>query len=133
MGISLSFIPIYYIFIMSNKQLLLFFWMVIQITTLKDISPKICYNNTIMLYLIRHAESEFNAVADKLEHKYGPDFLDEEEYIKEKFDEKFLDVDITEEGRKHTLEAREKMKGIEVDLIIVSPMRRALHTCSIIF
>lgn len=87
-----------------------------------------------MLYFIRHAESEFNAVADLMEKKYGEDdFYDAEEYIQEKFDRKYLDVEITQEGRQHALEAREKMKDVEVDLIIVSPMRRALSTCSIIF
>lgn len=57
-----------------------------------------------MLYFIRHAESEFNAVADKMEKKYGEDdFYDAEEYIQEKFDRKYLDVEITQEGREHAL------------------------------
>lgn len=39
-----------------------------------------------------------------MEKKYGEeDFYDAEEYIQEKFDRKYLDVDITQEGRLHAL------------------------------
>ncbi len=46
-----------------------------------------------MLYLIRHAESKFNAVAREMENKYGEaGYLDAQEYLQEKFDRKYLDV-----------------------------------------
>lgn len=86
-----------------------------------------------MLYLIRHAESKFNVVAKNMEEKYGAGYLDAEEYTAEKFDRKYLDVEITEEGEGQCLLAREKMREIEVDIVLVSPMRRALHTCAIVF
>jgi bisphosphoglycerate-dependent phosphoglycerate mutase len=87
-----------------------------------------------MLYLIRHAQSRFNKVADALEEKYGSEtFGDEEEYLKEKFSHEYLDVEITEEGIEQAKVARDKMAGEDVDVVIVSPMRRALRTCQIIF
>lgn len=42
-------------------------------------------------------------------------------------------MEITERGVQQALECREKMKEIDVDLIIVSPLRRALITCELIF
>ena len=52
-----------------------------------------------------------------------------------KFDLKLEDVDITEEGMKQCEEAAEKLinNKIDVDLVIVSPLRRALATCDCIF
>lgn len=68
-----------------------------------------CNNNnrSAMIYFIRHGESRFNVVADQMEAKYGiDDFLDAEEYIAEKFDRKYLDVDLTEKGREDSKSAR---------------------------
>ena len=87
-----------------------------------------------MIYFIRHAESKFNKVAEELEKKYGEkECSDAEEYTQEKFSHTYLDVEITEHGILQCQEARKKMEDIDVDVILVSPMRRALRTCSIIF
>ena len=46
----------------------------------------------------------------------------------------YEDCDITSEhGHGECEECRDKMKDIDVDLIIVSPMRRALATCHRVF
>lgn len=50
-----------------------------------------------------------------------------------KFDLKYEDCDFIEEGYPQCDEARNKMKDIDLDLIIVSPMRRALATCDRVF
>ena len=54
-------------------------------------------------------------------------------YLDQKFSHQYLDVEITELGLKQAEEARQKMQQEKVDLVLVSPMRRALHTCDIIF
>ena len=60
-------------------------------------------------------------------------YPDSEEFTKEKFSHEYLDVDLTEEGVEQCKGAREKMAEVDVDVVLVSPMRRALRTCSIIF
>ena len=60
-------------------------------------------------------------------------YPDAEEYTKEKFSYEYLDVEITEEGVEQCRGAREKMAEVDVDVVLVSPMRRALRTSSIIF
>ena len=52
-----------------------------------------------MLHFIRHAQSKFNIVADQCSKKYGDKvYLDTEEYLTEKFNPKYFDVEITERG-----------------------------------
>ena len=57
-------------------------WFITLISSLKlPYTPPFCYyKNNQMIYFIRHAESIFNEVADRMEHKYGPQYLDAEEY-----------------------------------------------------
>ena len=86
-----------------------------------------------MIYFIRHAESKYNTVDSDLKTKFGTNYAKEIEYITHKFSKDYLDVEITEKGIQQALEAREKMKDIDIDLIIVSPLRRALMTCELIF
>jgi len=43
-----------------------------------------------------------------------------------------LDEDINETGIKQALEAREKVKDLDIDLIICSPLLRTRHTCDIV-
>lgn len=59
--------------------------------------------------------------------------MKEIEYHTAKFSKEYLDVDITEKGIQQCIECKEKIKNIPVDLVIVSPLRRALKTCDIIF
>ncbi len=79
-----------------------------------------------MIYFIRHAKSHFNAAIEALKQQHGTSFKTHPEHFHTKFDQKYLDVQINEEGRKQAQGAREKMKDINIDLVIVSPMRRAL-------
>jgi broad specificity phosphatase PhoE len=44
-----------------------------------------------------------------------------------------LDVEITENGIQQALKTREEVKDLNFDVILVSTLRRALQTCSIIF
>jgi broad specificity phosphatase PhoE len=86
-----------------------------------------------MLYFVRHAESRYNSAEKVIEKEVGEHYLETEVYLSAKFDRKYLDVEITEEGCAQAEEAKEKLKDQEFDVILVSPLRRALHTCSIIF
>ena len=63
------------------------------------------------LYVIRHGQTNCNR-----EYKYNCR----------------LDEDINEVGIKQAEEAREKLKNLDIDLIICSPMLRTRHTCEII-
>lgn len=63
------------------------------------------------LYVIRHGRTNCND-----EHKYNGR----------------LDEDINETGVKQAKEAREKVKALDIDLIICSPLVRTKHTCEII-
>ena len=67
------------------------------------------------IYLIRHAESEANAAND----------LDNPKY--------YYDAKITKKGVKQAHKASAKLKNINFDLFISSPLTRALQTFSIIF
>ena len=86
-----------------------------------------------MIYFIRHAQSQYNLVEAQLAERLGPDYKQTQEYLTEKFSDKYLDVRITQLGVEQCFNAREEMKGIKLDLVLVSPMRRALQTCHIIF
>ena len=86
-----------------------------------------------MIYFIRHAESRYNRAEEKIKEELGEDYQQTEQYLSAKFDPKYYDVEITEEGEVQAEKAREEMKNVEVDVVLVSPMRRALHTCDIIF
>lgn len=63
------------------------------------------------LYVIRHGQTNCNK-----ENKYNCR----------------LDEDINEIGIKQAEEARKKVKNLDIDLIICSPMIRTKHTCGII-
>ena len=67
------------------------------------------------IYLIRHAESEANAAID----------LDNPTF--------YYDAKITKKGNDQALNAKEKLKDINFDTFICSPLTRALETFSIIF
>ena len=70
---------------------------------------------TKKIYLIRHAQSEANIAAD----------LDNPTY--------YYDARITKVGEKQALNAKEKLKNINFDLMVCSPMTRTLQTFDIIF
>ena len=62
------------------------------------------------LYLVRHGQCESNVIG-----RYN-----------------FVDEDINENGIKQALELREKIKDINYDIVISSPLLRALHTAKLI-
>lgn len=63
------------------------------------------------LYVIRHGQTNYN-----LERKYNCRY----------------DEDINETGIKQAKEASKKVKGLKLDLIICSPMKRTKHTMELI-
>lgn len=81
-----------------------------------------------MLYFIRHAQSFFNQDADeKLRETMGEKYSKKSpEFLALKFDKKYLDCGLTEKGRDQCLKARKNVLDLDIKLILVSPMRRAL-------
>jgi len=82
------------------------------------------------LYLVRHAQSEYNlaqlkAVQSEVESKT--------EDLTVKFDKGLIDCPISELGQKQVLEAGVKLKDVNVKLVITSPLRRCLQTTHGIF
>lgn len=63
------------------------------------------------IYIVRHGQTKCN-----VENKYNCR----------------LDEDINEMGIEEAKQAREKVKKLNIDLIICSPMKRTKHTCEII-
>ena len=90
------------------------------------------------VYLIRHAESIYNIAEALVEKDFIPSeevqtYFESKQYLSMKFDLNYEDCDITEVGKKQCVECREKIGKIDVDLVIVSPLRRALSTCHEVF
>ena len=67
------------------------------------------------IYLIRHAQSEANAALD----------LDNPTF--------YYDAKITFQGKEQALKAQKKLKNIDFDLMLCSPLTRTLQTFSLIF
>ena len=67
------------------------------------------------IYLIRHAQSEANAALD----------LDNPTF--------YYDARITPLGKKQALNTQKKLKNIDFDLLLCSPLTRTLETFSLIF
>jgi len=83
------------------------------------------------LYLVRHAQSEYNlaqlkAIQSEVESK-------EEEDLSVKFDTNLIDCPISELGQQQALEANKKLQDVNVTLVITSPLRRCLQTTQGIF
>ena len=68
------------------------------------------------IYLIRHAQSAFNAV-------YGPN----------KPDPMIFDAPITELGKTQAKQARKEVEKLDIKNVIVSPFTRTLQTAQLIF
>lgn len=83
------------------------------------------------IILMRHAESHFNYEINKIE-KLHTSMIDSE-YKKRKadirFSSKFLDCEITENGKTQCQTASKQLEEVDIKYVIVSPMRRALQTC----
>ncbi|MEP1206206.1 MAG: histidine phosphatase family protein [Rhizobiaceae bacterium] len=68
------------------------------------------------IFLIRHAQSQFNAV-------YDP----------EQPDPMIFDARLTDLGQQQAIEAREEVQQLPVEQLIVSPFTRTLQTASLMF
>jgi len=71
----------------------------------------------VTIYLIRHAQSKFNAVFDLNRSK----------------DPMIFDAPITELGERQALDVRDQVAQLGIKRIIVSPFTRALQTACLIF
>jgi broad specificity phosphatase PhoE len=91
------------------------------------------------LIAIRHAQSNFNKGFLSFKEVLNPnmrwkdciqlpDFNREVSYAKQ-----YIDCSITEQGKAQCTRAREELKTEEIDIVLVSPHRRALETCQEIF
>jgi hypothetical protein len=60
----------------------------------------------LMIYFIRHAESQYNAAEKVIEHQIGEHYLDSQVYLDAKFDRKYMDVEITENGVHQAIQAK---------------------------
>ena len=67
------------------------------------------------VYLIRHGESEANVALD----------LDNPNF--------YYDAKLTSYGKKQAEDAQKKLKNVDFDLVLCSPLTRALQTFSLIF
>jgi broad specificity phosphatase PhoE len=75
------------------------------------------------LYCIRHAQSTFNVAEG--EHRAG--------YSQLISDPTYIDADITEHGRFQVEAARPHVHSLQIDRVYVSPLKRALSTCKLLF
>ena len=76
--------------------------------------------NKNSIYLIRHGESKFNLASQESRLK--------EEGIEYRFRKDLIDCELTELGIQQAKEAGEKLKDVNISLVLVSPLRRALQT-----
>ena len=83
-------------------------------------------NSPHSIYLIRHAQSEYNVYMELAEEN-KINLLDY------KFTEELIDCNITPKGEQQAEEAHAKIKDCNVTLVLVSPLRRALNTAHHIF
>lgn len=81
------------------------------------------------VYLIRHAQSIYNLGELEIHNKVGNDYLTSASYLAFKYDRQWVDCGITELGMQQCLAPKELMSKITLDIVIVSPLRRALATC----
>lgn len=84
---------------------------------------------------IRHGESVHNSRAELVQknNKSNPDWKSTPEYRALKFDPALVDASLTHEGERQAESAIKSFDLSQVDVVVVSPLRRALETCDIIF
>jgi len=91
---------------------------------------------TTQFYFIRHAESEFNRKHMEEVNAQGHG-LEKEHLIEEadhvKWNSELFDCSISELGKQQAKEANSEAKKLDISLVVVSPLRRALQTAQIIF
>lgn len=86
----------------------------------------------IRLYVIRHAESEYNAAMKTAIRLDRQSFAHEEDRVV-KFCPDYIDCGVSEKGYKQCEALREELAKINFKYVIVSPLKRALITTSELF
>ncbi|CAK90511.1 unnamed protein product (macronuclear) [Paramecium tetraurelia] len=89
--------------------------------------------NKSKFILIRHAESEYNLAARLAVNSSKEVTNFKEESLKIKQDESLIDCGLTQYGIQQCLESATKMSSFKVDIVLVSPLRRAIQTAHYLF
>jgi glucosyl-3-phosphoglycerate phosphatase len=87
------------------------------------------------VFLIRHGQSAFNAAVEEIKQAAG--LLDQAE-VHKRFEElrrnpAHRDAPLSELGHRQAAEASGKARSLSVDLVLVSPLTRALQTAQALF
>lgn len=80
------------------------------------------------VHFIRHATSLYNVANTEWNETHTAEDL---KVIK--WQERFIDSPLAPVGVEQAKRAREAVSRLEVDLVVVSPLRRALETCELLF
>lgn len=80
------------------------------------------------LYFIRHATSTYNVASREHVSQYGT-----RKHMPLKWDSRYVDCELSPEGVRETQEAKANIQGLSIDKILVSPFKRALQTCELLF
>jgi broad specificity phosphatase PhoE len=89
--------------------------------------------------MVRHAESRFNIASHNYRVQHNLSYIWEELckhqgfVLGVKYNPDLIDADITEKGVNQCIKARDHVKDVKPDIILVSPLLRTLRTCSIVF
>lgn len=83
-------------------------------------------NTPIEALIIRHGESGFNEATDRFQTFFVDDVHSELAKRQFQFDRSLLDSPLTAVGRDQALKARNRSDLIGVDIVFVSPLKRAL-------
>jgi len=83
------------------------------------------------LYFVRHAQSIFNI--EQMKARNTTEEVKHNEDLTVKFDLKLIDCGLSELGIEQAKQAAEKLKNINVGLVVTSPLRRSMETAHIIF
>ena len=78
------------------------------------------------IWVIRHAPTILNHVSDKLRPLYKGStnmFINE----------RFFDLDVSQQGINHANNLVKDFHSLDIQKVFVSPLRRALRTCDILF
>jgi len=98
--------------------------------SLKNIKSRFAYSFDPKILLVRHGESIFNKEMRNLQNlKNNNDlYLETKKHIK--FTNRLFDSDLTETGHQQCSDVGEKLRNLKFKYAFVSPLRRALKTCS---
>lgn len=80
------------------------------------------------VFFIRHGLSAYNVASEEWKATHS-----REEQKTIRYDPAFLDPELTSLGIDQATQARTQVQALRPDLVLVSPLRRALHTCELLF